>query len=134
MVRQKHHDRSQGSRVPLTLDGHPYQHVSLDTFGHGKVHLNKGTRNLLRKNQVLAVCCLTSGHLSLEPIELLTPNSISGALWRIKQTFKTRICTIYSGGHYVCPIHRCPTYRCPVYGCPIYICPICSKNPNLSHM
>ena len=94
IIRQKHPDGSRGSRVPLTLKGRPYQNVNLDTFCLGKVRLNRGTRNVLRKNQLLAVCCLLSGHLSLEPIKSLSPNSISGALWHVEETHKTRILSV----------------------------------------
>ena len=45
------------------------------------------------------MCCLISGHLSLEPIQSLSPNSISGTLWRVEETFKTQICSIYSDNY-----------------------------------
>ena len=99
IVRQWHPDKSRGSRVPLTLKGKSYENVSIETLGFSKVKLSKGTRNLLWKNQVLAVCCLSSGHLLIQPVESLTPNSIAGALWRIEESFQTRITSIWSDNH-----------------------------------
>ena len=75
------------------------QRVSIDTFDIGKMRMTRGARNILRRNQLLAVCCLSSGHLSLEQIDSLTPNSVSGALWRMEEKFKTRIMAIYSDNY-----------------------------------
>ena len=83
----------------MTLNGCPYQNVSLDTFDLGKVCLTRGARNLLKRNQLLAVCCLSSGHLSLEQIDSLAPNSVAGALWHVEKNYKTRIMAVYSDNY-----------------------------------
>ena len=53
IIKQRHPDKSRGSRVPLMLEGKPYQHISIDTLGLGKVRLSKDTRNLLSRGDAL---------------------------------------------------------------------------------
>ena len=43
----------------------------------------------------MAVCCLTSGHLQIEPIFNLSPSSIAGAVFRIKERYSTQVLMIY---------------------------------------
>ena len=78
------------------MGGKPYDAISIDPITLGQVCLSRGIKNTLRKNVVLAVTCLNSGHISIEPIQGLTPKSIGSALWRIEENFHTKICRVYS--------------------------------------
>ena len=73
IIRQQHPNLGKGKRVPLVLGGKPYDSISIDPITLGQIRLSRGVKNALRKNVVLAVCCLTSGHISLEPLQSLTP-------------------------------------------------------------
>ena len=91
-------DTGKGRRVVMTFsDKKPYSMVSIDTFTLGKIRLFRGPNNAnVRKKVILALSCLISGHISLEPIENLTPVSIAAAMWRVEERFNTKIKTIFS--------------------------------------
>ena len=99
IIRGHHPDRGKGTRIPLTLGGKPYDSISCDTISLGQIRMTRGAKNVLRKNLVLAITCLNSGHMTLEPIANLTPHSVGSALWRTEERYHTRICRIYSDNH-----------------------------------
>ena len=84
-----------GSRVAKAVVKRPYEVVSLDPFSIGKLRLSRGNFNNVKRNLLLAVCCLTSGHLQIEPIFNLSPSSISGAVFRISERYSTQTSVVY---------------------------------------
>ena len=74
----------------------PYEVVSLDPFSIGKIRLSRGNFNNVKRNLLLAVCCLTSGHVQIEPIFNLSHSSISGAVFRISERYSTQTLVVYA--------------------------------------
>ena len=85
----------QGTRVAKAIVKKPYGAISIDPICIGTIRLNRGNYNTIKRNLLLAVCCLTSGQRQLEPIFNLTPSSIAGAVFHIEERYSTQVLMIY---------------------------------------